>query len=284
MNLLVYFSVMKKLKWVILVWFVWGNVSAQPYFDIAGLNGWNIIPSNEVNPEEYYCNASLAIPIKLDEKNILAFTPFYERRFLETQSGKQINMHSTTLPVTFLTHNQDTSYSISLTFIARSNSTDFRFNGDVFQVGSAVVNTVRINNKLKLKFGLYYNREFFSDFFIPLAGLEWKINGRTNLFGVFPNLLKFEYRLRNGVYTGVTFKSITNSYRIGGDGNDYYKIEDNHFFVFTDINLPGKFVLGLEAGHTIFRKFNARNTTVDYSFSGEGFILKAGLSFRIRLY
>jgi hypothetical protein len=284
MNLLVYFSVVKKLTWAFLIWIVWSNVSAQPYFDIAGLSGWNIISSDEKDPDEYYGNISLAIPVSLDEKNILAFTPFYERRFLEAWSGTQINMHSTTLPVTFLTHNQDTSYSISLTFIARSNSTDFRFNGDVFQVGGAVVNTVRINNKLKLKFGLYYNREFFSDFFIPLAGLEWKINSRTNFFGVFPNLLKFEYRLNKGVYTGVSFKSITNSYRIGSDGNDYYKIEDNHFFLFTDIYLPGKFVLGLEAGHTIFRKFNSRNTTPDYSFSGEGFILKAGFFYRIRLY
>jgi hypothetical protein len=275
---------MKKLACLIILWVSCGKIPAQPYFDIAGFTCWKIIPADDVEPDEYYGNASFAIPVRLDDKNMLAFTPFYERRILEAASGKKIHMHSTALPVTFLTHNSDTSYSISLTFIARSNSTDFRFNGDVFQAGSAVINTVRINRKLKLKFGLYYNREFFSDFFIPLAGLEWKINKRTNFFGVFPNLLKFEYRLFKGIYTGVSFKSITNSYRVGGEGNDYYKIEDNHFFIFTDINLPGKFVLGLEAGHTIFREFKSRNTTVDYSFSGEGFILKAGLFYRIRLY
>src|SRR5687768_9437308 len=101
MNLLVYFSVVKKLTWAFLIWIVWSNVSAQPYFDIAGLSGWNIISSDEKDPDEYYGIISLAIPVSLDEKNILAFTPFYERRFLETRSGTQINMHSTTLPVTF---------------------------------------------------------------------------------------------------------------------------------------------------------------------------------------
>jgi hypothetical protein len=164
----------------------------------------------------------------------------------------------------------------------RVNSTNLSFENENWQMGGAILNTIRIRQHLKIKLGIYYNREFFSDFFIPLAGVEWRINDRTNLFGTLPNSLKFEYRISKRLYAGLIFKSITNSYREEAD-HGYYKIEDNHLGLYADFYLPGKFVFMIEAGNTILREFKNRSNTDYSSFSEDSFLFKTGLYYRIRL-
>jgi hypothetical protein len=139
-----------------------------------------------------------------------------------------------------------------------------------------------LKSGFKIKFGLYYNREFFSDFYIPLAGVDWKINERTYLFGVLPNCMKLEYRLRKSLYAGLTFKSITNSYRYRNQ-QGYFKISDNHLTVFSDFYLPGNFAIALEAGHTLFREVKNRSSFVAENATSDGFLIKAGVYYRIRL-
>jgi hypothetical protein len=63
------------------------------------------------------------------------------------------------------------------------------------QAGGAVLLTYKKHPDLKYKFGLFYNREFFGNFFVPLAGIDWKINNRLQLFGVLPGNLVLERKV-----------------------------------------------------------------------------------------
>ena len=78
------------------------------------------------------------------------------------------------------------------------------------------------NTNLKYKFGVYVNNEFFGVFVMPLAGIDWRINDRNNLFGILPGRLTFELKLNNNFYAGANFRAITNSYRL--DNGNYLQI------------------------------------------------------------
>ena len=55
------------------------------------------------------------------------------------------------------------------------------------------------NQYVSFKFGLYYNKEFFGNYFMPLIGLDWKIDAKNNLFGVLPGYMIFEHRVTSKI-------------------------------------------------------------------------------------
>ena len=142
------------------------------------------------------------------------------------------------------------------------------------------------NENLKYKFGTYYNSEYFGFFMIPLLGIDWNISDRLNLFGVLPGSMNLEYKLFKPLYTGIAFRSITNSFRTNGTG--YFKIQDNHLKIFADLYITKHLVFTMEVGHSILRKYSLgtysdiwkKEFDIDYK---DGFVYKAGLSWRIRL-
>ena len=120
---------------------------------------------------------------------------------------------------------------------------------------------------------------------IPLAGIDWKINNNNYLFGLLPGRLTFEHRLNNSLYTGATFRAITNSYRLN-NGN-YLRIDDNQISLYLDY-YPAKHVaITLEPGYGIFRKLRSgnghnKNYISDYNWN-DGAFIKLSAAYRIRL-
>lgn len=257
--------------------------SAQPYFDVAGASGWNMpqnLNGDRIAETEGYFFVSL--PFDISKKHKIIVSPFYETRLLETEARKSVTLKSTTLPVAWLYQpTKDSSLSFLAFAAFRSNSTDFRFNGDVFQVAGAVMVNYRVTPTLTLKTGVYLSKEFYGDFFMYLVGIDWKINSRMNLFGLVNNNLRFEYRFSEKLHGGFAFKSINNSYRSVEDGG-YYKISDNHLCTYADISLGKKLIWNIEAGHTIFRYIKGRNGADFPHISRDGFIFKTGIAYRMR--
>ena len=129
---------------------------------------------------------------------------------------------------------------------------------------------------------LYYNREFFSDFFVPLAGLEWKISDRLQLFGTLPNVMKLEFAAGKNLHAGAVFRSITNSYTYYGPEGGYYKLTDNQAGLFVDAGLYKKLIFTLEAGHTLFKTTKGRIPGAFYERKSDSPYIRAGLAYRIR--
>lgn len=256
--------------------------NSQPYFDPAGFTGWMVPQNGSTNTEsELYGIAFLSIPSKIGKNQRLILSPFYENRTLNrSDQAPNIRLQGICLPITLVKYTADTTWTIQATFLTRINGSELSLNSEFWQFGGVLLNTVRVRENLKLKFGLYYNKEFFGHFFIPLAGIEWEINSRMNLFGAFPSQMKLEYKLSKSIYTGINFKSITNSYRYT-TSYEYIKVVDNHLGLYADFNLPGKLVFMVEAGHTIFREIGGKSTSYS-GFNKDFFIFKTGLYYRIR--
>jgi len=261
------------------------SLHAQPYFDVAGISMWQMpgkLNADEVTETEVYCFVSL--PINLGKNDKIIPSPFYESRFLEqTEENGSERLQSLTLPIAWIHQFRDSSWSI-LTFGAlRSNSTQLRFTGDVYQVAGAVLLNYKVTPALTLKTGVYISKEFYGDFYMWLVGIEWRVNNRLNVFGLVNNNLRMEYKFKENFHGGFAFKAINTSYRENGDGG-YYKISDNHLCAYADFNISEKFVWNIEAGHTILRYIKSRNGAPFKEINKDGPVFKTGIAYRIRLW
>lgn len=253
----------------------------QPYFDVVGISGWHIPKGSDPSvPAESYETAFISIPFNISKSSKIIISPYQENRFWNVKN-ESLTLRGTALPITIFHSAKDSSWSFTATFIPRFNGQDFDFGHQFFQAGGALISVFRINPTLKLKFGMYFNREFFSDYFVPLVGVDWIINSRLQLFGIVPNSLKLEYKFSKSIYAGFAYKSITTSFR-ANDGVGYYKLQDNHLGAYADFYFTKHIVFMAEAGHTFLRKFHNRSEKYFPNFEKDGPIFKVGIYYRIR--
>ena len=159
------------------------------------------------------------------------------------------------------------------------------------QLGGYGLVTYTKSDKLKFKLGLFYNREFFGNFFVPLAGVDWRVNDRFQMYGVLPTSYRFEYAIvKQILYGGLAFKSYTRSYRLSDANHDYVKNMELQAKAFVDVYIKKKFVLFAEFGRTINysplaylygTKTEASNLPI-YTKIQDAFFFNVGLAFRIR--
>ncbi len=259
------------------------NCFSQPFFDAAGFSMWRIPARESKNmASETEANIFIAAPIRLDSQNVLVIMPYYETKFLDdSELPASVRLQHTSLVISWRTQSTDSAWSFTIAGIGRSMSTQFRFNGAVFQYAGAVIVARRVRPNLIIKGGLYYSREFFGDFVVFLAGLEWKVNDRFNIFGLVNNSLKMEYKFNKRFYGGVVTKNISNSFRVNGDGG-YYKLFDNHACLFGDVRFGKYLVWSTEVGHTAVRYMKSRNGAGFPPQDKDGFIFKTGFYLRMR--
>jgi hypothetical protein len=144
------------------------------------------------------------------------------------------------------------------------------------QVGGAALMFFKKKADLTWKFGLYVNGELFGLFIIPLAGIDWKIDDRSNLFGVLPANLTYERKMNNWIYSGFTFRTFTNSY---ARDTGYWRIDENQLGAFTDLYITRHIVLNGEIGSSILRKIR----TGTERKAKENWNVKDNLYFKISL-
>lgn len=252
----------------------------QPWFDPGGITIWHQ-PGKGNTPDEWMQSAFMSVPLTLANQFKLVVSPFYENRRLVYEGFAPRNFQGVALPLTLLYTSPDTGTMFTITSVCRLNGLTFEPIDEVYQQGFAVMGNFRVNKNLRLKGGLYYNREFFSDYFVPLAGIEWKINSRMQLYGTIPNTMKWEIRFGKKLCGGLAYKSITNSYRMYND-IAYMKIMDNHAAAFCEYYLTDNVVLSAEAGHTFMRSIRFRNTSVLPESLKNQPVFKLGCNYRIR--
>ena len=98
------------------------------------------------------------------------------------------------------------------------------------------------NENLTWRLGLYVNNDLFGLFVMPLAGIDWKINARNNLFGILPGNLTYEHKINEHFYYGANFRAITNSY---AKSNGYWLIDENQLGLHLDTYLTKNLVLNV---------------------------------------
>ena len=259
----------------------------QPYVDplqVRFTNGVRNNSSTERGTPFTHLWAGSDIPVKLAPESYLLLSPYYENWQLD--SGKKENffpeVHSLVLPVGILLPLKNKKWSLSLTAIPRSNGEKLFMNNS-FQMGGAGFLSYEKTKGKKIRFGMYVNSDFFGLFVMPLAGADWRIDDRNYLFGLLPGRFTWEHQFTNRFFGGITFRAITNSYRLK-NGN-YLRIDDNQLSGFLDFYLLKKLCLTLEPGYGILRQLRTGvekrkyfpNKTWD-----DGFFIKLSAASRIR--
>jgi hypothetical protein len=290
---------MGKVLFVVLL-FMSCTICGQPYLDIARFN-YSYSPKQGLNEKtsplrSNFFTADVTLPIEL-KKGGDAFiaNPFFTNNTGEV-STRDFHVISEGFLLGFLKKDIFPNWNLLSSFIVRRNTQVDVKSEDDWQYGGIILTTWKKNQDVSFKFGLYYNKEFFGNYFMPLVGLDWKINARNNLFGVLPGYMIFEHKVTSKFYYGFAFRAFTNSYReettdpcFSGDcsGKNYLRIDDNPLGIYADTYLSKKIVLSAEAGYTILRRyrygFKGENIHYKTDYKNDNFYFKASLAYRIRL-
>lgn len=226
-------------------------------------------------------------PLKLRKNKFFVISPFYEIWNIDSASEKGYlpTVKGLGLATSIILPLDKDHWTLTASVIPRINGEDLDVSAN-FQFGGVALATYKKKETLKYKFGVYVNTEFFGIFIIPLAGIDWRIDDRNNLFGVLPGRLTFEHKLNSHFYTGGTFRAITNSYMVDNNSR-YIRIDDNQLSGFLDCYLTKHIVVTGETGYGILRKLRSGNQSnkhydIDYKW-GDGLFVKLSASYRIRL-
>ena len=240
---------------------------AQPYLDLFQGNFWYAPPAGNVKTFTHYrIQANLPLVMK-KSKDVLLLNPIWEGRniMFKDEPNKSYKLNGL---IVWLTYTKQLGHGRSFTLgaIPRwAGEPDLQFNKG-FQMGGAGLYAWHPKPDLELKVGLYYNHEFFGNFFMPLAGVDWTFNKKDRLFGVLPGYFTYEHRVNKSLSWGGAFRTFTNSYRTRKSHNldnrphpDYLRVDDNQLGLYADFYVAPKWVFNVEGGLSILRKLRQGN-------------------------
>ena len=223
------------------------SADAQYFVDIFSFNrqAYNI-PSG-AQTSDLFVNAF--IPKVLKNGNTVFVRAHYEKLSMQRDS-LSADYSSTTLPIGMQVQLKNPKVKFTGLIIPKIAGADLSAAfSDVFQIGAYSLFTVTESEKFRYKFGLYYNREFFGNFFVPLVGVDWKVSDRFSVFGTLPQSFKASYAIfPSRVNAGLAFRSMTRSFR-GEDNNTFVRYNELQFKAFFDFYVTPKNVVFVEGGY-----------------------------------
>ena len=263
------------------------SVVAQPYIDVINIRYTRAFDTKNSNATPFsHLYIGQDLPFKMKKNKFIVLSPFYEKWNIDSGSNKNFIPSVSSIGIaisTILPLNKD-HWTLTISAIPRFNSEGLSLHNS-FQMGGVLLASYTKKTNLTYKFGVYVNNEFFGVFVMPLAGIDWKINDRNNLFGILPGRLTFEHKLNKNFYTGANFRAITNSYRL--NNGSFKRIEDNQLSGFLDYYASKHIVFTGEVGYGVFRRLRSGITPnkiyhTNYNWD-DGMFIKLCTSYRIRL-
>lgn len=129
----------------------------------------------------------------------------------------------------------------------------------------AILVVERIFNKnLNLRLGLYYKPEYYGVYYIPIFGIDWKINNDFFLkFSSLGNgLLK---HITNSWFSyGIALKSYSNSYKM--DKQKYVYNSSSNFLFFSEFTLFKTIIFTPYFGYSYINDLDVYNKNETISF------------------
>ncbi len=276
---------MKKLFLILFLVSLNSSLHAQPYIDPLNLRyTYGFRNNNAFATPHQHLYIGSDLPIKLKANTYLLLSPFYERWQIDSGAKKEIvpTVQSLALPVGLI-FPVNKKWSLTLMGIVRKNG-ETLFGMKSLQVGGTGFASYAAKPDQKFRFGLYVNSEFFGLFVMPLLGTDWRIDKKNYLFGLLPGRLTWEHEWNKKLYGGLTFRAITNSFRL--TQNQYLRLDDNQLSAFLDFYPSNRFCLTLEPGIGLFRKIRTGSGKRNYLLTrdwGDGAFIKVSSSYRVRL-
>lgn len=285
-----------------LMFFVTSGYS-QPFADIASLSYQSFsstyVSAATVRNKTDNLFLNLFLPKQFKNGNALLIrlngeylnTTIWAANDPETKYASE--MRSISLPLGFKFATGNKKWETIIIGIPKMTSTNYPAKNTDYQLGGIFLEQFISSPKLKIKAGLYYNYEAFGNFFVPLLGVDWKINDRIYLYGILPTNYKVEFNImKQKLYAGLNFKSLTRSFGMGKEANfDYIRYDEMQVKMFVDYFVYKKVLLFAELGYTIGEsplQYSA-GTHLPASITGryspvEPYLLfNVGFAYRVRL-
>ncbi len=233
---------------------------AQPFVDLVNV-GTQTFSSNykdttrwKNKTDSYYLNLFFPKEFKNGNTFIIRINSETMNANLKSDSSYSSRLSYVSMPIGFQFLSKDKRWK-TIAIVIPKLASDFKsaVNDKDFQLGGIFLENYIVNEKLKIKAGLYYNREAFGNFYMPLVGIDWAATSRINLYGILPTNYKVEFTLvRNKLYTGLNFKSYTRSFRLSAQDNyDYVRYNEIQLKLFMDYFIYKKLLVFGEIGYSI---------------------------------
>ena len=256
------------------------KINAQPFIDIISYNNqiffseYKDSSHNPVFIQDHFLN--LFIPVKFGKGNVILFRINSEK--LELNRTAKLNsssqLFSISAPVGLQLVSKNQKWKCTGIFITKINS-DFKDDlSKDLQFGGIGLVTKVINENLQVRLGLYYNKEFFGDFFMPLGGIDWKINNKWQMYGTLPSNFRIEYNIYKSWNTGLGFRSFLRSFRLNNIySNDFIWIRENQLKIYFE----GAIYKNLFITVDVFRSIAYRMPRNDFKSVRSNQIEKSGI-------
>jgi hypothetical protein len=280
----------RRSNFLISLWILTGllfNLSlyAQPYVDPFQIRHTTGFRSKDAYATPFtHVYAGSDVPLRLKENTYLLLSPYYESWNIDQADNKEFvpEVRSIAFPVGLMLPLYE-KWSLNVTPILRTNGEQL-FKDNTMQFGGVSFLSYAVTPQMKLRAGVYMNKEFFGLFVWPLLGADWKLGPSDYMFGLLPGRFTYEHRWSDRWYGGVTFRALTNSFRLD-DGN-FVRVDDNQVSLYVDIYPVKKWCVTVEPGYGIARKLRTGADSRSY-FSendmGDGMFIKLSMAYRIRL-
>ncbi len=272
---------------------------AQPFADILNFNcqtfssNYKNAPALKNKTDDYFLNFFIPKEFKNGNTLLLRLNSELVSSTLTPDSSYSSKLYSVSLPLGMQLVWKNKKWKTVIMALPKLAS-NFKgaINSNDFQIGGIFLQNYQYSETLKIKVGLYYNREAFGNFFMPIIGLDWKVNDRLYLYGNMPNMYRIEYALKkNRLYGGFGFRSLTRSFRLSkSDSYDYVRYNELQLKLFLDYFIAKKVLLFAEVGYSLGKNplqftYNTKNETFlnpIYTPMKPYPIFNAGLAYRIR--
>ena len=261
---------------------------AQPVFDVVQVTTLQA-PSGNINEKtdneirSFLGQAN--VPVQWDQRHTTIINAAYEER---TFTMASIDFDRRFLSASVLLNHRiilsdTTKQFLFAAAIRHYGEDDLSPSGRTLTPAFATLYGKQINERLMLRLGAYYSREFFGNFWLPLVGIDWRASSRLWCWGILPRYAVADYALSKRVHACLFYKGTTDSYRI--QRADYFAIIEGQIRIGLEYYIPRtKFVLTADAGHSVARQFLLSDKTSDRGNElepSDSWLFRLGIQMRI---
>lgn len=236
------------------------KIFAQPFADILSFNcqtfssNYNDSSHWKNKTDDYFFNLFFPKQFKNGNALLIRLNSELLNSTIKPDSSYSSRLSSVSIPLGMKFVSKNKKWE-TVTLVIPKVASDFtsKINTYDYQLGGIFIENYVVNPNLKIKAGLYYNREAFGDFYVPLVGVDWKLNDKINFYGILPTNYKVEFNLiTNKLYSGLNFKSFTRSFRLSANDNkDYVRYDEMQVKFFVDCFVAPKILVFGEVGYSI---------------------------------
>lgn len=273
---------------------------------------------NVVNPRFYYLpNAEMeqsgesidfiewrietALPIELNNGTLIGFKPQYKTVSLKGKNSgfKDLHLHTIKVPMFAYWKFGESAWSMYADISPKLNSDFKSITSRHFQIGGMFIVYKERKKDFLWQFGVFYNQDTYGPFFMPLLGLDWKINSKDYFGALLPAYLVYEHRFSKKIYAGFELELSGETFRMGGsqyENSFISQVGENKLtfltepHLFLDYYLAKHFVLYLKPGMRLFHRYehftedDQRVAQQEYIEGRirDSFYIEAGIAFRFR--